>query len=172
MKLYLFFVITFLLSFSTKAQYLFSGKVDQDHIENNVYLSLIEDYRKLSGVFSEQIISKQKIDSFGRFQFLGNQLDDKNQIYRIHVDSCKEEVQNQPVNNLTSEVYFDGNDIQLKLQKAIATLPQKQQIVFNMKYFDDLKYKDMSDILETSEGALKASYHIAVKKIEAYLTGN
>ena len=81
-----------------------------------------------------------------------------------------EEVQAKAVNNLTSDVYFDGNDIQLKLQKAIATLPQKQQIVFNMKYFDDLKYKDMSEILETSEGALKSSYHIAVKKIESYLT--
>jgi len=81
-----------------------------------------------------------------------------------------EEIQNQAVNNLTSDVYFDGNEIQLKLQKAIATLPQKQQMVFNMKYFEDLKYKDMSDILQTSEGALKASYHIAVKKIEAYLT--
>jgi len=83
-----------------------------------------------------------------------------------------EEVQTKAVNNLKADVYFDGNDIQLKLQKAIATLPQKQQIVFNMKYFDDLKYKDMSNILETSEGALKASYHIAVKKIETYLTKN
>lgn len=81
-----------------------------------------------------------------------------------------EDIQSRAVNNLTSDVYFDGSDIQLKLQKAIATLPQKQQLVFNMKYFEDLKYKDISDILETSEGALKASYHLAVKKIEAYLT--
>ena len=80
------------------------------------------------------------------------------------------EAQQQAVKNLRSDVYFDGNDIQLKLQDAIATLPQKQQLVFNMKYFDDLKYKEMSDILETSEGALKASYHLAVKKIESYLT--
>ncbi|TJY36150.1 RNA polymerase sigma factor [Pontimicrobium aquaticum] len=89
-----------------------------------------------------------------------------------HVQMSNEEIQSNTVNNLTSDVYFEGNDIQLKLQKAIATLPQKQQLVFNMKYFEDLKYKDMADILETSEGALKASYHIAVKKIEAYLTGN
>ena len=80
-----------------------------------------------------------------------------------------EEAQQQAVKNLRSDVYFDGNDIQLKLLQAIATLPQKQQLVFNMKYFDDLKYKEMSDILETSEGALKASYHLAVKKIESYL---
>ena len=83
-----------------------------------------------------------------------------------------EDIQSKAVNNLASDVYFDGSDIQLKLQKAIATLPQKQQLVFNMKYFEDIKYKDMSVILETSEGALKASYHLAVKKIKAYLTGN
>jgi RNA polymerase sigma-70 factor (ECF subfamily) len=83
-----------------------------------------------------------------------------------------EEVQQIAINNLTSDVYFEGDAIQLKLQKAIASLPEKQQLVFNMKYFQDLKYKDISEILETSEGALKASYHIAVKKIEAYLTNN
>ncbi|MFI1743740.1 RNA polymerase sigma factor [Thalassobellus sediminis] len=86
------------------------------------------------------------------------------------LQTTNEEVQQLALNNLTSDVYFEGNDIQLKLQQAIATLPEKQQLVFNMKYFEDIKYKDMSDILETSEGALKASYHIAVKKIEAYLT--
>ena len=83
-----------------------------------------------------------------------------------------EEVKMNAVNNLQSDVHFDGDEITVKLQKAIATLPQKQQLVFNMKYFDDLKYKEMSAILETSEGALKASYHLAVKKIESYLTEN
>ncbi|NRD23998.1 RNA polymerase sigma factor [Winogradskyella litoriviva] len=83
-----------------------------------------------------------------------------------------EEYQNKAINSLTADIYFEGDDIQLKLQKAIATLPQKQQIVFNMRYFEDLKYKDMAEILETSEGALKASYHIAAKKIEAFLTSD
>jgi RNA polymerase sigma-70 factor (ECF subfamily) len=83
-----------------------------------------------------------------------------------------EEVQQSAINNLSSDVYFEGDTIQLKLQQAIATLPHKQQLVFNMRYFEDIKYRDMSEILETSEGALKASYHIAVKKIEAYLTNN
>lgn len=81
-----------------------------------------------------------------------------------------EELQRQSVTNLQADVYFEGDDIQYKLQQAIAALPQKQQLVFNMKYFEALKYKDMAEILETSEGALKASYHIAVKKIEEYLT--
>ena len=83
-----------------------------------------------------------------------------------------EEQKTNAIDNLTADVYFEGDEIQLKLQKAIASLPEKQQIVFNMKYFDEIKYKDMADILETSEGALKASYHIAVKKIETYLISN
>lgn len=83
-----------------------------------------------------------------------------------------ETLQNLAISQLKADVYFEGDDIQLKLQKAIATLPEKQQLVFNMKYFQDIKYKDMSEILDTSEGALKASYHIATKKIEEYLTDN
>ncbi|RXJ50115.1 RNA polymerase sigma factor [Gelidibacter gilvus] len=83
-----------------------------------------------------------------------------------------QELQDYTIDNLEADVYFEGDEIQLKLQKAIATLPQKQKMVFNMRYFDDLKYSDMSEILETSEGALKASYHIAAKKIEAYLTSD
>ena len=84
-------------------------------------------------------------------------------------NSAPEEVQQKILENITSDVYFDGDAAQLKLQQAIATLPQKQQLVFNMKYFDNQKYKDMSEILETSVGALKTSYHIANKKIETYL---
>lgn len=89
---------------------------------------------------------------------------------RLQVTS--EAVQQNALNNLTSDVYFEGDEIQLKLQQAIATLPQKQQLVFNMKYFDDLKYSEISEILDTSEGALKASYHLAVKKIESFLSSD
>ena len=73
------------------------------------------------------------------------------------------------VNNLESDTYFDGDQWQMLLQKAIAILPDKQRIVFNMKYFDEIKYGEMSEILETSVGALKASYHHAVKKVEEYV---
>ncbi|WP_324069684.1 MAG: RNA polymerase sigma factor [Flavobacterium sp.] len=83
-----------------------------------------------------------------------------------------EEVQQKAINKLESDVFFDGNEIQLKLQKAIAILPEKQQLVFKMRYFEELKYEEMSEILTTSVGALKASYHIAVKKIEEYLHTN
>lgn len=81
-------------------------------------------------------------------------------------------LQKQMIENLYADSYFDGDEIQLKLQNALATLPQKQRLVFNMKYFDNIKYDDMSEILGTSVGALKASYHHARKKIEAYLTTN
>ena len=83
-----------------------------------------------------------------------------------------EEVQQKAILNLESDVYFEGNEIQLKLQKAIAILPKKQQLVFKMKYFEEIKYEEMSEILDTSVGALKSSYHIAVKKIEEILKSN
>lgn len=89
---------------------------------------------------------------------------------RLQITS--EELKDQIIDNLQSDVYFEGDEIKLKLQKAISTLPEKQQQVFNMKYFEELKYREMSEILETSEGALKASYHIASKKIEEYLKTN
>jgi RNA polymerase sigma-70 factor, ECF subfamily len=71
--------------------------------------------------------------------------------------------------NLESDEYFTGDEIELKLQQAILTLPEKQRIVFNMRYYDETPYEEMSKILETSVGALKASYHIAAKKIEEIL---
>jgi RNA polymerase sigma factor (sigma-70 family) len=74
--------------------------------------------------------------------------------------------------NLTEENYFSGDAIQKKLQQALLTLPEKQKLVFNMKYYDDLKFQEISDILGTSVGALKASYHLAVKKIEHHLLSN
>ena len=83
-----------------------------------------------------------------------------------------EEVQQKAIMNLESDVYFEGDEIQLKLQKAIAILPEKQQLVFKMKYFEEIKYENMSEILDTSVGALKANYHHAVKKIEEYLKRN
>lgn len=89
---------------------------------------------------------------------------------RLQISS--EEIKDLAINNLKADVYFEGETIQFKLQEALTSLPQKQQLVFNMKYFQDLKYREISEILETSEGALKASYHIAVKKIEAYLKAN
>ncbi len=70
---------------------------------------------------------------------------------------------------LETDQYFKGDEVQKKLQKAILKLPEKQRIIFNLRYYDEMKYEDMSEILGTSTGALKASYHIAVKKVEEFL---
>lgn len=74
--------------------------------------------------------------------------------------------------NLQSDVYFKGTDIELKLQNAIKQLPGRQKMVFNMRYFGHMNYHDMAETLHVSIGTLKASYHIAVKKIEEFLKTN
>lgn len=105
-------------------------------------------------------------------------------LYRIAINECITFLNRQrTINNvsiddtdvyllerLKGDEYFDGDAAQLKLQKAILTLPEKQRAVFNLKYFEEMKYEDMSDVFGTSVGALKASYHHAVKKVEEYLT--
>ena len=72
-------------------------------------------------------------------------------------------------NRLKAEKHFDGNKLEWKLQVAIQQLPEKQRVVFNLRYYDEMPYEKMSKVLETSEGALKASYHHAVKKIEDFI---
>lgn len=72
------------------------------------------------------------------------------------------------IRTLESDPYFDGDALQLKLEKAVMSLPEKQRAVFQLKYFEEKKYEEISEILDTSVGALKASYHLAVKKIEAF----
>jgi RNA polymerase sigma-70 factor (ECF subfamily) len=71
-------------------------------------------------------------------------------------------------NALLADEYFDGNETEAMLQQAIAQLPEVQRMVFQLRYFDEMKYSDISKLLDTSEGALKASYHIAVKKITEF----
>ncbi|WP_240665682.1 RNA polymerase sigma factor [Lutibacter sp. HS1-25] len=89
---------------------------------------------------------------------------------KLNVDIS--ELQYAMAETLENDENYSGDNIQLLLQKAIISLPQKQQLVFNMKYFDEMKYDEMAEILETSVGALKASYFHAVKKIENYIKLN
>ncbi len=104
-------------------------------------------------------------------------------VYRIATNECLNflrkkknrffipihDVQHELSRKLDSSSYVDGDEIQIKLQKALLKLPDKQRLVFNMKYFDELKYEEIAEITETSVGSLKASYHHAVKKIEESL---
>lgn len=94
MKKTLIFLFAIISSFCN-AQHSFSGHVDTDKWQNDVYLSIIDDYRKVSGIHTEQIIAKTHADSTGLFSFEGDQLETKNRIYRIHVDNCNDDTQNQ-----------------------------------------------------------------------------
>ena len=101
-------------------------------------------------------------------------------IYRIATNECLTfldkkkrryflpigDVEGELLKKIDNSPHVDGDEIQMKLQKALLKLPNKQRLVFNMKYFDDMKYEDIAEITDTSVGALKASYHHAVKKIE------
>ena len=105
-------------------------------------------------------------------------------IYRIATNECLNflkkkkrasllslaDYQDTLVSKLDASVHLDGDMIEVKLQKALLSLPDKQRMVFNMKYFDDMKYEDIAEITSTSVGSLKASYHHAVKKIEEILS--
>lgn len=81
-------------------------------------------------------------------------------------------VDQEAVNRLQADSYFDGDQAQIRLQQALETLPDKQRVVFNMRYYEEMSYQDMSEVLETSVGALKASFHHAVKKVEQFMSGN
>lgn len=107
-------------------------------------------------------------------------------IYRIATNECLNFIDKKkrryflPIHDVAGELlgkldraeHISGDYIEMKLQKALLRLPQKQRLVFNMKYFEDLKFSDIAEITGTSEGALKASYHHAVKKIEEYLNND
>ena len=104
-------------------------------------------------------------------------------LYRIALNECLtflnkqrassfvsiDEPEADVITKLEGDSYFSGDEAQLLLQKALVALPEKQRMVFNLKYYQEMKYEEMSDVLGTSVGALKASYHHAVKKIEGFL---
>jgi RNA polymerase sigma-70 factor (ECF subfamily) len=136
---------------------------DADDVLQNTFIKVFRNIDKFQGD-SKLYTWMYRIATNEAITFINNRAK------KMHITS--EEVQQAAISNLKEDVYFEGSEIQLKLQRAIATLPQKQQLVFNMKYFDDITYEDLSTILETSVGGLKSSYHIAVKKITAHLENN
>lgn len=136
---------------------------DTDDILQNTFIKIYKNIHKFEGK-SKLYTWMYRIATNEAITFLNKKAKQKN----ITI----EEVKNQLIENLESDIYFEGNQIQILFQKAINTLPQKQQLVFNMKYFEDHTFENLSEILETSVGGLKSSYHIAVKKITAYIKLN
>lgn len=136
---------------------------DADDITQNVFIKV---FQNLSGFKRNSSLKTwiYKIATNESLNFINSAAQKKN----IRSDELVIQLSSQ----LKDDNFFDGDEIQFKLQQAIAELPEKQRIVFNMKYFDDIKYEDMSEILETSVGALKSSYHHASKKVEKFLLAN
>lgn len=133
---------------------------DADDVLQNTFLKVwrnLDAFRAESGLYTwlYRIATNESLTFLNRKKrSLAKKLDDTNDYL---------------LENLQSDPYFNGTEIQRKLQEAIARLPEKQRLVFNMRYFDEIKYQDMEKILDTSAGALKASFHHALKKIEEYL---
>jgi RNA polymerase sigma factor (sigma-70 family) len=136
---------------------------DADDVLQNTFIKIFQNLKNFKGD-SKLFSWMYRIATNEALTFLKQ----KSKINNI----SSEILQTKTIDNLEADVYFDGNEIQLKLQKAIDLLPDKQQLVFKMKYFEELKYEEISAILGTTVGGLKASYHIAVKKIEAFLSTN
>ncbi len=136
---------------------------DTDDVLQNTFIKIFKNIHRFKGD-SKLFTWMYRIATNEAITFINKKAKQNN----ITIEAVKELL----ISKLESDVYFEGDEIQLQLQKAIATLPQKQQLVFNMKYFENHTYKNLSEILNTSVGGLKSNYHIAVKKITAYLKAN
>lgn len=136
---------------------------DTDDVLQNTFIKVFQNLEKFKGE-SKLFSWIYRIATNEAITFLNNKAKKYN--------TTSQEMQTKIVDNLEADVYFEGSEIQIKLQKAIAILPEKQQLVFKMKYYEELKYEQISSVLGTSVGALKASYHIATKKIEEFLKSN
>ena len=133
---------------------------DADDVLQNTFIKIfkgIDNFKQDSKLYSWMY----RIATNESITFINKRARERN----IDITEMKQEL----VSNLQSDRWFSGNDIELILQEAVATLPEKQQLVFNMKYFDHMKYQEIPEILGTTVGGLKASYFHAVKKIENYI---
>lgn len=133
---------------------------DTDDVLQNTFVKVFQNLKKFKGE-SKLFSWMYRIATNEAITFI-NKKAKKN-------GTTSEFLQTKIVENLKADSHFDGDAIQIKLQKAIVNLPEKQQLVFKMRYFEEIKYEEMSQVLGTSVGALKASYHHAVKKIEIFM---
>lgn len=133
----------------------------------------------LSHEDADDLLQNTFIKAWNNLEYFRGEAKLSTWLYRIALNECLnflnkqraqkhlsiEESEANLLNQLESDPYFDGDQTQLLFEKAIQTLPEKQRIIFHLKYFEDMKYNEISEIMGTSIGALKASYHHAVKKI-------
>jgi RNA polymerase sigma-70 factor (ECF subfamily) len=141
-------------------RYMLKNHQDTDDVLQNTFIKIYRNIKSFKG--DSRLYSwMYRIARNESYTFLKK----RSKILKI----SSEELQDHIVNNLESDVYFEGDEIKLKLQKAINTLPEKQKEVFQLRYFEEMKYQDMAELLNTTEGALKSNYHHASKKVEEYL---
>jgi RNA polymerase sigma factor (sigma-70 family) len=170
------------------------SKIRNPETQNYGFNLLVREYqRRVYGIVRKMVIDHDDANDVTQEVFIkvhksiGNFREDSQLftwIYRIATNECLSFLNKKkrrfflPIEDVTGQLsaaldqndLLTGDEIQLKLQKALLTLPDKQRLVFNMKYFEDLQYEAISEITNTSVGALKASYHHAVKKIEEFLS--
>ncbi|MDP2687493.1 MAG: sigma-70 family RNA polymerase sigma factor [Aequorivita sp.] len=133
---------------------------DADDVLQNTFIKIFKNINSFKGE-SKLHTWMYRIAANESITFLNKKAKHNN----ISIDNVKDNA----VRKLESDVYFEGDQIQLQFQKAIATLPDRQRLIFTMKYFEDHTFEELSAILETSVGGLKSSYHIAVKKITEFI---
>lgn len=140
----------------------------------------------LSHEDADDLLQNTFIKAWNNLEYFRGEAKLSTWLYRIALNECLnflnkqraqkhlsiEESEANLLNQLESDPYFDEDQTQLLFEKAIQTLPEKQRIIFHLKYFQDMKYNEISEIMGTSIGALKASYHHAVKKIEEFFKQN
>jgi RNA polymerase sigma factor (sigma-70 family) len=134
---------------------------DADDILQNVFIKVwkgLENFREDSQLFTWLY----RIATNETLSFLEKQ--------KRHATLSLSDMEDSWENKIKADAYFNSNQLEWKLQLAIKQLPERQRLVFNLRYFDAMPYEEMSKVLDTSEGSLKASYHHAAKKIEAILT--
>lgn len=140
--------------------------IDHDDTDDILQNTFIKIYRNIDSFKGESKLHTwmYRIAANESITFLNKQAKQKN----VSIENVKSEA----IQKLESDIYFEGDAFQRHFQKAIATLPERQQLIFTMKYFSEHTFEDLSEILETSVGGLKSSYHIAVKKIKEFIKNN
>ncbi|QQX76561.1 MULTISPECIES: RNA polymerase sigma factor [Aequorivita] len=133
---------------------------DADDVLQNTFIKIFRNIKSFKGE-SKLHTWMYRIAANESITFLNKKARRNN----VSIDNVKDNA----VRKLETDVYFEGDQLQLEFQKAIATLPEKQRLIFTMKYFEDHTFEELSEILETSVGGLKSSYHIAVKKITEFI---